>query len=192
MSKLEEVLRYHIEYLYKKLNAFKLIEDETKLKEIEKDARVFTELLDDLEKNIENISYLDIDSVLSKLYSSQKLDKALEELRLVKIVLEAKNQKYFPIDLSEEQNIFLQDLLSRIHDQEKQLLEQILLISQEVEKKKEEKEAIEDKIINLSIILEKILDPDNLEFLTQEEFVDFYDCILNKEIPYEKRKEALI
>ena len=170
MSKLEEVLRYHIEYLYKKLNAFKLIEDETKLKEIEKDARVFTELLDDLEKNIENISYLDIDSVLSKLYSSQKLDKALEELRLVKIVLEAKNQKYFPIDLSEEQNIFLQDLLSRIHDQEKQLLEQILLISQEVEKKKEEKEAIEDKIINLSIILEKILDPDNLEFLTQEEF----------------------
>ena len=192
MNKLEEVLRYHIEYLYKKLNAFRLIEDETKLKEMKKETRVFTELLDDLEKNIENISYLDIDSVLSKLYSSQKLDKVLEELRLVKIVLEAKNQKHFPIDLSEEQNIFLQDLLFRIHDQERQHLEQIPLISQEIEKKKEEKEAIEDKIINLSIILEKILDPDNLEFLTQEEFVDFYDCILNKEIPYEKRKEALI
>ncbi len=189
---MEEVIRIHLESLYKESDTFTLEEDLERIKEKHKELDILKEFIDDLEKSLENIAYLKIESILPSMFSSLEIMHIKETVRLIRLVLQAKNEKKFPVELSNEQKEFLENLLLKIKEQKNSMEQQLITFENKLKMDCEQKDVLADKIIDLSILLEKILDPNDLDFLNQDDFLVFYECVLDEEIPYEKRKAALV
>lgn len=189
---MEEVIKLELEILYKKYEECSSQEQEAKEKIFMRQKNIINEFLDDLEKDIENINYLETDSIVPLIYPSELQAEVKEQIRLIKIVLEAKNEKHFPVEMSESQNFFLKNFINRLKEKEEQLASEIQELQKISSEKNRQKEELETQIINLETLLEKLLDIENVELLNQSDFQTLYICIAEDSIPYDKRRLAIL
>ena len=99
---MEKSIIAYIEQLYKELDTIKINENITQEEQLQKQQAFLQELIDDLSKNVDNIYYLKIDSVLPLIYQKYELANIKEQFRLIKLVLDAKLNKYFTMELTNE------------------------------------------------------------------------------------------
>ena len=190
---MEKSIIAYIEQLYKELDTIKINENITQEEQLQKQQAFLQELIDDLSKNVDNIYYLKIDSVLPLIYQKYELANIKEQFRLIKLVLDAKLNKHFTVKLTNEQTLLIQEFLNLIREHNQELHTQLEDLKTKKNKDLARKSSIEDQIIDLEILIEKIQDPQNIEELTAEEFLRVYSTVLkNPNLSYQEQKQFLL
>ncbi len=175
--------------IYRKTdNSFSKIETEKEnLDKLNYLVTSFDNLEDIIKININEIKDVLSDNDLKEL--SNNFDKDYNELV---VVLKAKYIEQLGIELTNKQNDFLTKLKNILNSlfKKKELKYSKLEIKEE--KNKEKKKDLEERILNLEIIIEKISNLDDTSLLTSDDFYTIYNEIMNSNLSYEEKKNILI
>lgn len=170
--------------------------DDTLIKKLESDKGILEQILTDVDEHNDNFRHLSLKEILSlvdEYYEGEDFDQdeLLNNLEKVRLVLVGKFDNGLPMELSINQKNWFQKFLKIINDVTEK-------INVQIEDKKsqrttvEEMEKLEDDIIDLTTLLEKVSD-ETIEPLTQSEFELFYKAIIQDEsIDFDSKKKALI
>lgn len=193
--KLATIINRKKNNLYKEYEAKKTKMEADSLVKIQHDINLVAEILDDLNKDIANLRYIEIKSVLDLLYNNVKVkhERNLleEQLRIIKLIFNAKYDEQLDLDITDNQRVVLADFQQMLIELKHQLENKLLRVKSGETVNQAEIDAIQDDIINLEIVHEKVLDSKR-EFLTIDEFQLLYKIVEDPNASYKMKKDLLI
>ena len=161
---LAEIIKSKVDDLYKTYNNLNLEYNKEKIESLKEDINILTTLIETLSKDIKNlkdISYQDI----SKYISINE-----EDLKNIQLVLKAKYEANLSVDLTTTQLEMVKKIMEELVEKKDTLTETIKKEEETVNKNKEESSSIEDNILNLEYLYEKVNNPDDYSLLNLEDF----------------------
>ncbi len=161
---LAEIIKSKVDDLYKTYNNLNLEYNNEKIESLKEDINILTTMIETLSKDIKNlkdISYQDI----SKYISINE-----EDLKNIQLVLKAKYEANLSVDLTTTQLEVIKKILEELVEKKDTLTETIKKEEERVNKNKEESSSIEDNILNLEYLYEKVNNPDDYSLLNLEDF----------------------
>ena len=169
--------------------------NEERLEELNHDLEELKTFLNEFgnREKIRNADTKDITSLLLK-YKQLDLDyETLEsELRTIKLLLKGIYDRKLSMNLSPEQSKTLTSYFSSLEDLVHELKDRIDTLTADCAEIKEDKAALEEEILELEILLEKLRDPNDLSLLTEEDLAIVRKISDNKKMSAKYRKDALV
>lgn len=154
-----------------------------------------TEILDDLTKDVANLRYIETKEILNLLYDNidVKQEKAYmeEQIRIIKLIFNAKYDEHLELDVTDNQSLFLEDLKKNLSSLKLHLENEFSNSQNQSVSSQEEIDALQDDIINFEIIHEKIIS-NQKELLTLDDFQVLYKIVENPKFSYKMKKDLLI
>ncbi len=161
---LAEIIKSKVDDLYKTYNNLNFEANKEKIESLKEDINKLATLIETISKDIKNIkdiSYQDI----SKYISINEVD-----LKNIQLVLKAKYEFNLSVDLTTTQLEVIKKILEELVEKKNILTETIKKEEEIVSKNKEESSSIEDNILNLEYLYEKVNNPEDYSLLNLEDF----------------------
>lgn len=161
---LAEIIKSKVDDLYKTYNNLNFEANKEKIESLKEDINKLATLIETISKDIKNIkdiSYQDI----SKYISINEVD-----LKNIQLVLKAKYEFNLSVDLTTTQLEVIKKTLEELVEKKNILTETIKKEEEIVSKNKEESSSIEDNILNLEYLYEKVNNPEDYSLLNLEDF----------------------
>ncbi len=196
--RLDELLKIKIDALYKSYNKILKSLDKKKnnaeILDIEID-ELFV-FVDDLNKNLSSIRFIDsriVSNILVKYGYYDSYNEIEDKLNSIKVILRGKyDSNLTKLNLTEEQTTFLKEYLENVN----KCLERVALKhdseNNDIKSIKSNSELLEDKILSLEVLREKLLDINNNDLLTEEDYELILELSKDESISIEQRKLMLI
>ena len=156
---LAEIIKAKVDDLYKTYNNLNVEDNKKKIETLKEDINKLTTLIETLSKDIKNlkdISYQDI----SKYISIKE-----EDLKNINLVLKAKYEFNLSVDLTSTQLEIIKKILEELVEKKNLLVETVTKEEEQVNKNKEKASSIEENILNLEYLYEKVNNPDDYSLL---------------------------
>lgn len=193
--KLATIINRKKNNLYKEYETKKAKLKTESLEKIRYDINLITEILDNLNKDLANLRYMDMKGVFDLLYTNIKMKQERswleEQLRIIKLIFNAKYDEHLDLDVTDNQRIILTDLQRLLEELKLKLENKFLSVQNNDTVNQSEIDKIQDDIINLEIIYEKVVDSKG-EFLTIDEFQVLYKIVEDPNVSYKMKKDLLI
>ena len=182
---LAEIIKTKVDDLYKMYNNLNVEDNKKKIETLKEDINKLTTLIETLSKDIKNlkdISYQDI----SKYISIKE-----EDLKNINLVLKAKYEFNLSVDLTSTQLEIIKKILEELVEKKKSLVETVTKEEEQVNKNKEKASSIEENILNLEYLYEKVNNPDDYSLLNLEDFKTLSIIIEDKDTPSKVKIDLL-
>ena len=161
---LAEIIKTKRDNLYETYNNINLENSKEKIESLKEDINKLTTLIEMLNKDIKNIKdlqYQDISNYVS-------IKEA--ELKSIQLVLKAKYEANLAVDLTSTQLEVVKRLIEELVEKKDSLVETIRIEEERVNKTKEKASSIEEAILNLEYLYEKVNDKEDYSLLNLEDF----------------------
>lgn len=161
---LAEIIKTKVDDLYETYNNLNIEDNKKKNETLKEDINKLTALIETLSKDIKNlkdISYQDI----SKYISIKE-----EDLKNINLVLKAKYEFNLSVDLTSTQLEIIKKVIEELVEKKKSLVETVTKEEDQVNKNKEMASSIEENILNLEYLYEKVNNPDDYSLLNLDDF----------------------
>ena len=161
---LAEIIKTKVDDLYEAYNNLNIEDNKKKNETLKEDINKLTALIETLSKDIKNlkdISYQDI----SKYISIKE-----EDLKNINLVLKAKYEFNLSVDLTSTQLEIIKKVIEELVEKKKSLVETVTKEEDQVNKNKEKASSIEENILNLEYLYEKVNNPDDYSLLNLDDF----------------------
>ena len=161
---LAEIIKTKVDDLYEAYNNLNIEDNKKKNETLKEDINKLTALIETLSKDIKNlkdISYQDI----SKYISIKE-----EDLKNINLVLKAKYEFNLSVDLTSTQLELIKKVIEELVEKKKSLVETVTKEEDQVNKNKEKASSIEENILNLEYLYEKVNNPDDYSLLNLDDF----------------------
>lgn len=182
---LAEIIKAKVDDLYKTYNNLNVEDNKKKIETLKEDINKLTTLIETLSKDIKNlkdISYQDI----SKYISIKE-----EDLKNINLVLKAKYEFNLSVDLTSTQLEIIKKILEELVEKKNLLVETVTKEEEQVNKNKEKASSIEENILNLEYLYEKVNNPDDYSLLNLEDFKTLSIIIEDKDTPSKVKIDLL-
>ena len=161
---LAETIKAKVDDLYETYNNLNIEDYKKKNETLKEDINKLTALIEALSKDIKNlkdISYQDI----SKYISIKE-----EDLKNLNLVLKAKYEFNLSVNLTSTQLEFIKRIIEELVEKKKSLVETLTKEEEQINKNKEKASSIEENILNLEYLYEKVNNPNDYSLLNLEDF----------------------
>lgn len=161
---LAEIIKTKRDNLYETYNNINLENNKEKIESLKEDINKLTNLIEILSKDIKNIKNLQYQDISN--YVSIKE----EDLNNIKLVLKAKYEANLSVDLTTTQLEVVKKLIEELVEKKDSLVETVKKEEERTNKNKEEVSSIEEAILNLEYLYEKVNDKEDYSLLNLEDF----------------------
>ena len=161
---LAEIIKAKVDDLYETYNNLNIEDNKKKNETLKKDINKLTTLIETLSKDIKNlkdISYQDI---------SKYIPIKEEDLKNINLVLKAKYEFNLSVDLTTTQLDIIKKIIEALVEKKKSLVETVTKEEEQINKNKEKSSSIEEHILNLEYLYEKVNNPNDYSLLNLEDF----------------------
>ena len=173
---LAEIIKTKRDNLYETYNNFNLENNKEKIESLKEDINKLTNLIEILNKDIKNIKDLQYQDI------SNYISIKEEDLNNIKLVLKAKYEANLAVDLTSTQLEFIKKLIEELVEKKDSLVEKIKVEEERANKNKEEVSSIEESILNLEYLYEKVNDKEDYSLLNIEDFKTLSIVLEDKDI----------
>lgn len=173
---LAEIIKTKRDNLYETYNNFNLENNKEKIESLKEEINKLTNLIEILNKDIKNIKDLQYQDINN--YVSIKE----EDLKNIQLVLKAKYEANLAVDLTSTQLEFIKKLIEELVEKKDLLVEALRIEEEKANKNKEEVSSIEEAILNLEYLYEKVNDKEDYSLLNLEDFKTLSIILEDKEI----------
>lgn len=181
--------------LYKKYEDKKIKMVLDNAEQMQDDINLLTEVLDDLNKDVANLRYIEINQVLNLLYDNIKMEQERnileEQLRIIKLIFNAKYDEQLDLNITENQIAILDGFKQSLEKLNLELKNKLSNLKNSEQVSQEQIDALQDDIINLEIIHEKVI-AEKGELLTEDDFQLLYKIVEDPNVSYGIKKDLLI
>lgn len=182
---LAEIIKAKRDSLYETYNNLNLEDSKEKLTSIKKEIDKLTSLIEMLSKDIKNIKDLEYQ------YISNYVSIKEEELKNIKLVLKAKYEANLVVDLTTTQLETVKKLIEELLEQKNSLVETVKKEEEQVTNNKEEVSSLEETILNLEYLFEKVNDKEDYSLLDLEDFKTLSIILEDKDISSKVKLDLL-
>ena len=159
-----EIIKTKRDNLYETYNNFNLENNKEKIESLKEDINKLTNLIEILNKDIKNIKDLQYQDI------SNYISIKEEDLNNIKLVLKAKYEANLAVDLTSMQLETIKKLIEELVEKKDSLAETLRTEEEKANKNKEEVSSIEEAILNLEYLYEKVNDKEDYSLLNLEDF----------------------
>ena len=160
---LAEIIKTKRDNLYETYNNFNLENNKEKIESLKEEINKLTNLIEILNKDIKNIKDLQYQDI------SNYISIKEEDLNNIKLVLKAKYEANLAVDLTSMQLETIKKLIEELVEKKDSLVE-TLRTEERANKNKEKVSSIEEAILNLEYLYEKVNDKEDYSLLNLEDF----------------------
>ena len=161
---LAEIIKTKRDNLYETYNNFNLENNKEKIESLKEEINKLTNLIEILNKDIKNIKDLQYQDI------SNYISIKEEDLNNIKLVLKAKYEANLAVDLTSMQLETIKKLIEELVEKKDSLAETLRTEEEKANKNKEEVSSIEEAILNLEYLYEKVNDKEDYSLLNLEDF----------------------
>lgn len=173
---LAEIIKTKRDNLYETYNNFNLENNKEKIESLKEEINKLTNLIEILSKDIKNTKNLQYQDISN--YVSIKE----EDLNNIKLVLKAKYEANLSVDLTTTQLEVVKKIIEELVEKKDSLVEIVKKEEEKVSKNKEEVSFIEEAILNLEYLYEKVNDKEDYSLLNLEDFKTLSIILEDKDI----------
>lgn len=173
---LAEIIKTKRDNLYETYNNFNLENNKEKIESLKEEINKLTNLIEILSKDIKNIKNLQYQDISN--YVSIKE----EDLNNIKLVLKAKYEANLAVDLTSIQLETVKKMIEELVEKKDSLIENIKVEEERAYKNKEEVSSIEETILNLEYLYEKVNDKEDYSLLNLEDLKTLSIILEDKEV----------
>ena len=159
-----EIIKTKRDNLYETYNNFNLENNKEKIESLKEEINKLTNLIEILNKDIKNIKDLQYQDI------SNYISIKEEDLNNIKLVLKAKYEANLAVDLTSMQLETIKKLIEELVEKKDSLAETLRTEEEKANKNKEEVSSIEEAILNLEYLYEKVNDKEDYSLLNLEDF----------------------
>lgn len=192
---LVDIINLRLNSLYSELEKLNNAFSQSELDELELVSIKCEDFLSSMSEDRANIASIDTDDMTDILikYGNNPYDKkeVAEKFRHIKLVYKG-IENGLDISISESQNAFLESYITNVMQVVKNISQTISEKSEAKVKSESELGRLNDSIIDLELLLEKINDVNNNDILDENDFNVFSTVIDDDSIPNEMKMNALI
>lgn len=192
---LVDIINLRLNSLYSELEKLNNAFSQSELDELELVSIKCEDFLSSMSDDRSNIASIDTDDMTDILirYGNNPYDKreVAEKFRHIKLVYKG-IEAGLDISISESQNAFLESYITNVMQVVKNISQTISEKSEAKVKSEGELGRLNDSIIDLELLLEKITDVNNNDILDENDFNVFSSVIDDDSIPNEMKMNALI
>ncbi len=182
---LSEIIKLKVDALFETYNNLNLVDNKSELTTIKERIEKVTTLIEVISKDIKNIKDLNYEDISDITFIKE------EDLKNIQIVLKAKYEVNLPVELTKPQLEIINNLIKDLTEKRNLLIEKYNKEEELINKNKEKTEKLEDDILNLEILYERINDPDDYTLLNLEDFKILSIILEDEEISSKIKIELL-
>lgn len=161
---LAEIIKSKVDDLYETYNSLNKQENKEKIESLKHEINNLITLIDLLSKDIKNIKDLNYQDISNYISLNE------EDFKKIQLVLKAKYDANLPVNLTSSQLELIKNILKELKDKKDLLIKNVQKEEERMNNNKEESSNIEESILNLEYLYEKITDEDNYSLLNLEDF----------------------
>ena len=161
---LAEIIKSKVDELYETYNSLNQEKDKKNIESLKNEINKLNTLISLLSKefkNLKDLNYQDISNYISL---------KEQDLKNVQLVLKAKYDANLPVNLTATQLELIKNILKELKDKQELLIKTVKEEEEKINNNKEEVSKIEESILNLEYIHEKVTNEDDYSLLNLEEF----------------------
>ena len=161
---LAEIIKSKVDELYETYNSLNQEKDKNNIESLKNEINKLNTLISLLSKefkNLKDLNYQDISNYISL---------KEQDLKNVQLVLKAKYDANLPVNLTVTQLELIKNILKELEDKQELLIKTVKEEEEKINNNKEEVSKIEESILNLEYIHEKVTNEDDYSLLNLEEF----------------------
>ena len=161
---LAEIIKSKVDELYETYNSLNQEKDKNNIESLKNEINKLNTLISLLSKefkNFKDLNYQDISNYISL---------KEQDLKNVQLVLKAKYDANLPVNLTVTQLELIKNILKELEDKQELLIKTVKEEEEKTNNNKEEVSKIEESILNLEYIHEKVTNEDDYSLLNLEEF----------------------
>ena len=161
---LAEIIKSKVDELYETYNSLNQEKDKNNIESLKNEINKLNTLISLLSKefkNFKDLNYQDISNYISL---------KEQDLKNVQLVLKAKYDANLPVNLTVTQLELIKNILKELEDKQELLIKTVKEEEEKINNNKEEVSKIEESILNLEYIHEKVTNEDDYSLLNLEEF----------------------
>lgn len=193
--KLATIINRKKNALYKEYEDKKIKMALNNLEQMQHDINFVTEVLDNLNKDVANLRYIETKKVLDILYDNIKMEQEKnvleEQLRIIKLIFNAKYDEHLDLSITENQIVSLDLFKQSLERLNVKLKDKLSNLKNSEQVSQGQIDALQDDIINLEIIHEKVV-AEKGEVLTEDDFQLLYKIVEDPKISYGIKKDLLV
>lgn len=161
---LAEIIKSKVDELYETYNSLNQEKDKKNIESLNNEVTKLTNLISLLSKefkNLKDLNYQDISNYISL---------KEQDLKNVQLVLKAKYDANLPVNLTATQLELIKNLLKDLKDKQELFIKTVKEEEEKINNNKEEVSKIEESILNLEYLHEKVTNEDDYSLLNLEDF----------------------
>lgn len=193
-----EFINTYLEKLYEEYDELRKNSPDKEIKKIDIYIKEIDDLLQNLEQNISNLRYLDT-SDLEKIITNNEesnisfeISSFIKDFKDTKLVLKAIYDEKLPIELTAKQESFINNFITILKKMKKRELANISQMQVQSIENNQRITIIEDKILDLEILKDQIINPSDENILDINSFHSFMNIVNSHLINIDQKKKALI
>lgn len=161
---LAEIIKSKVDELYETYNSLNQEKDKNNIESLKNEINKLNTLISLLSKefkNLKDLNYQDISNYISL---------KEQDLKNVQLVLKAKYDANLPVNLTVTQLELIKNILKELEDKQELLIKTVKEEEEKINNNKEEVSKIEESILNLEYLHEKVTAEDDYSLLNLEDF----------------------
>lgn len=182
---LAEIIKVKVDDLYETYNTLNLEDNKEKNQSLKEEINKLTILIETLSKDIKNLKDINYQDI-SKYISIKE-----EDIKNIQLVLKAKYEFNLSVDLTTTQLETIKKILEELVEKKNLLVETVTKEEEQVNKNKEKASSIEENILNLEYLYEKVNNPDDYSLLNLEDFKTLSIIVEDKDTPSKVKIDLL-